>query len=247
MNPITSTFTANGFVVLRAFLGPQEVSELRAELDRYMCDVLPRLPQNSVFYEVKGQPNTLKQVPLLGKHSAYFGELLNGGRFRSLAETLLGGTVVPNQVQWLNKCARVGTLTPPHQDGFYYMLEPAEALAIWLALDDADEANGCMRYVPGSHHRGMRPHARTNTLGFSQGITDFGDADRAVEVALRAKPGDALVHHCLTIHRADPNQSERERRALQFVYWSERAREDTKRKTGYQARLKQELAQAGKI
>jgi phytanoyl-CoA hydroxylase len=118
---------------------------------------------------------------------------------------------------------------------------------MWLSLDEADEENGCMRYIPGSHRQGMRNHGRTGTLGFSQGIADYGDDDRRAEIAVRARPGDLLVHHCLTIHRADANSSPRQRRALQFVYFSARAREDLERKAKYQAKLQADLAQAGKI
>jgi phytanoyl-CoA hydroxylase len=246
-NQLIREFAATGFVAVRGFLAPPELTKLRDELEHYQRVVLPRLPHDAVLYEVKGQPATLKQMPLLGDHCLYFGHLLNGNRFRQLAELLLGGPVVPKQVQWLNKSARLGAATPPHQDGYYYMIEPPEAVAMWLALDEADEANGCMRYLPGSHRHGMRTHGRMNTLGFSLGITDFGDTDHAAEVALPAQPGDLLVHHCLTIHRADANPSQRERRALQFVYFSARAREDQERKAEYQGRLKRELAAAGRI
>ena len=90
----------------------------------------------------------------------------------------------------------------------------------WLALDEVDEKNGCVRYVRGSNHLTMRSHSQTNTLGFSQGITDDGtDNDLANEVALAARPGDLLVHQAITIHRANGNQSEsRNRRALDFIY-----------------------------
>ena len=239
-------FNTNGFVVLPGFLSRAQMGDLQGQVNRYMAESLPTLPSGSVFYEIKGHPETLKQMPLKPELSPYFADLLNRGPFVQLAEGIFQA-VVPKNVQWLNKPARVGNDTPAHQDGFYYMLDPQEAVAMWLALDEADEENGCMRYVPGSHCRGLREHARTQTLGFSQGIVDYNDADRKREVAVRAKPGDLLVHHCLTIHRADPNRSERERRALQFVYFSTRAKEDVKRKAEYQAKLKADLAKAGKI
>ena len=40
---------------------------------------------------------------------------------------------------------------------------------MWLALDEVDETNGCLCYVPGSHRQGLREHARTRTLGFLRG------------------------------------------------------------------------------
>ena len=97
--------------------------------------------------------------------------------FRELAELLLDGPVVPKDLQYFNKPPGIGKPTPAHQDGYYFMLDPCEALTIWVALDHVDDENGCVRYVTGSHKRGMRPHCRTQTLGFSQGITDYGELD----------------------------------------------------------------------
>src|SRR4030095_3202868 len=38
-----------------------------------------------------------------------------------------------------------------HQDNFYLRAPPRTCLAAWMAVDAADEANGCMQVVPGSH------------------------------------------------------------------------------------------------
>src|SRR5690606_30022063 len=38
-----------------------------------------------------------------------------------------------------------------HQDNFYLKAQPGTCMAAWMALDRADEANGCMQVVPGSH------------------------------------------------------------------------------------------------
>ncbi len=64
-----------------------------------------------------------------------------------------------------------------------------------------------LRYVAGSHREGYRPHARSQILGFSQGISDYGPSDFVREVAVPLKPGDAVAHHGMTIHRADANMS----------------------------------------
>ena len=156
---------------------------------------------------------------------------------------------MPKNMQYFNKPPGIGQPTPPHQDGYYFMLAPCEAVTMWFALEDVDEENGCVRYVPGSHKHGMREHARTQTLGFSQGIVDYPTvADRESELAFPAKPGDLLVHHALTIHRADGNRSTtRTRRALGFIYYSDRAREDVEAHAAYQRRLAEDMKAAGKL
>eukprot|EP01052_Picozoa_sp_SAG31_P063717 SAG31_NODE_22631_length_521_cov_1.215640_1_plen_107_part_10 len=41
--------------------------------------------------------------------------------------------------------------TPPHQDAAY----SSQVCTAWVAVDPADEENGCMRYSVGSHIRGF--------------------------------------------------------------------------------------------
>jgi len=240
-------FDEDGFVALPGFLSPDEVAELRREIDRYVVEVAPRIPASEVFYEVKGRPETLKQLQRMFEYDEWFNRFFFGDRFIKLAELLMGNAVTGRNLQWFNKPPGVGQATPPHQDGYYFMLEPNEAVTMWLALDEVDEENGCVRYVRGSHRRGLRGHERTGTLGFSQGITDYSDEDRKQEAVMIARPGDLLAHHALTIHRADANASGQTRRALGFIYYSAAAREDTARKAAYQQAIAAEWAKEGKL
>ena len=170
-----------------------------------------------------------------------------GGKTHQLAELLLGCSAVGKELEWFNKVPRESRETPPHQDGYYFMIEPQEALTMWIALDDCDEENGCLRDVRGSHRRGLRPHVRSAILGFSQGIPDYGPDDRASEVAIPAKSGDVLIHHSMTIHLAHANRSPRERRSLGMIYYSARAKQDVERLQAYQRQLTAECQQAQMI
>jgi phytanoyl-CoA hydroxylase len=254
--PSKVSFDTDGYVAVRGFLGENDLATVHGNVDRYIREIVPKLPPEHVFYEDKQRPETLKQLQVMNEHDAYFRELFMEGPFVRLAEKLLGDRAVGKNLQYFNKPPQyfnkppgVGQPTPAHQDGYYFKLDPPEALTMWLALDEVDEENGCVRYVRGSHLRGMRPHARTNVLGFSQGITDYGTADdMAGEIAFPAHPGDLLAHHALTIHRADGNRSTtRSRRSLGFIYFAASARVDEVTVTKYQQQLKDELIAANKL
>ena len=242
-------FTRDGYLDLSGFLTADQVAETREAVARLISESVPHLPREQVFYEVLGQPDTLKQILGLYNHDSYFERLMFGSQFEKLAEVLLQGPVVGKNMQYFNKPPQIGKATPPHQDGYYFMLDPCEALTMWLALEEVDEENGCVRYVRGSHLREIRPHGRTQTLGFSQGVTDYGTPqDQADEVAFPAQPGDLLVHHAMTIHRADANLSPtRTRQAIGFIYYSERAKEDVVAHAAYQKRLAEDMKAKGKI
>ena len=104
-----------------------------------------------------------------------------------------------------------------------------------------------MCYVAGSHRRPIREHAESQTYGFSLGIDDYGPADVENEVAVPAKPGDLLLHHSLTIHRADANNSPRQRRSLGLIYFAARAKPDEEAHKRHQQKMAQKWKAAGKI
>jgi len=188
------------------------------------------LPDTASMYLDKDRPETIFRLQSTENHDEYFKSLYNDRRFVNLANTLLDDDVVTISMQWFNKPAREGKETPPHQDGFYWQLEPNEALTMWLAPDVVDEENGCIRYLPRSHKRDFRVHQPSGTASFSQGVTDYGDADYEVEHPIPAVPGDMTVHLAMIVHQPDPNTSEnKSRQALGFVYFPVRAKMDQER------------------
>ena len=181
------------------------------------------------------------------EHDPYFAELYDNPDLVALARTFMQDEVVPQTSQWFTKPARVGSETPPHQDGFYFKLNPNEAVTLWLALDRVDEENGCIRFLPESNRQGMRPHQLSSVLGFSQGITDYGAADFEAETPITLEAGDLTAHHSMTVHRADPNKSDRPRRALGFVYYASRAKKDLEQSKEQQKIVMATWKKAGRI
>jgi phytanoyl-CoA hydroxylase len=54
-----SLFDRDGFVVIRGLLPPDELAQLRQNLDRYIRAVVPDLPGSDAFYEHRDRPETL--------------------------------------------------------------------------------------------------------------------------------------------------------------------------------------------
>src|SRR5690606_1003387 len=158
---------------IREFLPPDELAELQANLDRYIKEVVPSLPSRDAFYQDRSRPETLKQLQHMG-HDPYFVKYREHPRWQQLADELIGEPCEAKEPEWFNKPPGTEHPTPPHQDNFYFCLRPPNVATLWLALDHVDAENGCLRYVTGSHQRGIRLHLRTGILGFSQGITDYG-------------------------------------------------------------------------
>jgi len=223
---LKSDFDRDGFVVIRDFLTTEELQHLQQNLDRYIRDVVPTLPDADAFYEDRSKPATLKQLQRMGR-DPFFAAYRQNPRCVALAESLLGEPAQADEPEWFNKPPGTNHVTPPPQDSFYFCLTPPKVLTIWLALDRVDAENGCLRYVAGSQLAGFRPHARSKILGFSQGITDYTADDFTRELAVLLKPGDAVAHAGMTIHRADANLSvTRHRRSFALVFKGASCRRD---------------------
>jgi phytanoyl-CoA hydroxylase len=194
-------FDRDGFVVVRQLLAPVAFAELCQNVERFRSTV--------------ASPSEMQHLAL----DRFFRDYVRHPTWRGLAEALLGEEASARAPDWFHKPPGSDHVTPPHQDNYYFNLKPPSVVTLWMALDEVDRENGCLRYVPGSHRRGIRPHGRSNVPVFTQAITDYGPADEAREIAVSVHPGDVVAHHCETIHRADANRSRsRDRRALAMIF-----------------------------
>jgi ectoine hydroxylase-related dioxygenase (phytanoyl-CoA dioxygenase family) len=102
------------------------------------------------------------------------------------------------------------------------ILDPADLVSAWVALDDADTENGCMWMAPGSHRWGIH---KNGVIG-SRGESFEPDYDRAAlpecasvkTVPMEVPKGHVAFHHCLTWHGSPANPSERGRPAIAVHY-----------------------------
>lgn len=126
-----------------------------------------------------------------------------------------------------------GSFISWHQDVHYWGLEDAAEVTAWLALTPATEANGCMRFLPGSHlsqvaHRDT--FAAANMLSRGQEIAV--EVDEAATVPVVLKPGQMSLHHGLVFHASHPNRSDDRRigLALRYVPTANRQQDGTRKR-----------------
>jgi ectoine hydroxylase-related dioxygenase (phytanoyl-CoA dioxygenase family) len=111
-------------------------------------------------------------------------------------------------------------ITPWHQDMAYTTQPfapagaeiPSWTIRFWVALDDVDEENGCMHFLPGYHRGRLREHhVIAGAPGDASRLLELADPDgqvdleRAVTAPLTA--GGATMHSYGTPHFAGPNRS----------------------------------------
>ena len=132
---------------------------------------------------------------------------------------LLGNDVVGWGSHFFCKMPRDGKKVSWHQDASYWPLTPSKTVTVWLAIDDADVENACMRFVPASHHDGHLPYrtsdaSENNVL--DQTVDDISMYPDPVNVELRA--GQLSMHNDLLLHGSNANESDRRRCGLTLRY-----------------------------
>ena len=99
-----------------------------------------------------------------------------------------------------------------HQDAKYIGLEPHNWVTGWLAVTDANEENGCMRMLKGSHKKDLKFHDQkfdeNNLLTRGQTIENVL-INETTPVILKA--GQLSLHHPTIIHGSGLNKSKERR------------------------------------
>ena len=204
-------FERDGFVVAGPVATAEELVELRAAYDRIFAATEKPSSYRNLGDRADGQSKgaVLQIIDMYTLDDAFKKQLFKP-EIAEMAEALMHTTDVRlYHDQALYKPALHGDEVPWHQDNGYWKLKPANAISLWMALDDADEENGCMRFVPGSQKAGEAGHQRAGEY-----IAQLkADADESLAVAVPLPAGSALFHHCQTLHNTQPNYSTRQRRA----------------------------------
>jgi len=225
-----AAYRRDGCIRVPGFLDAADVAAVRSALARYVREVAPTLPPADVVFEADGV--SVRNLWRMERHEAFFADLAARPAIRRLVAELVRGEPVLLGVETFNKPARVGSGVPPHQDNAYFCQTPPDVLTVWVAIDAATEANGPIVYVRGSH-AAMLPHRPSGVPGNSMGLAvGFDTGDPFVGTL---EPGDALVHHCQTIHSSGPNTTDQPRCGLLLVFRGSHTRADPRLEAAYEA------------
>jgi ectoine hydroxylase-related dioxygenase (phytanoyl-CoA dioxygenase family) len=146
-------------------------------------------------------------------------DIINEPRIVRYVNDLLGEDVVGWGAHFFCKMPGDGKTVSWHQDASYWPLSPSRTVTVWLAVDDADVENACMRFVAGSHHYGhltyrMSEDDERNVLNQTvDAVEQYG-----VPVDVELKAGEISMHSDLLLHGSEMNQSGRRRCGLTLRY-----------------------------
>ena len=157
----------------------------------------------------------------------WFNRLMRHPAILDLVRAILGNDLMVWTTHIYPKEPGDGRFVSWHQDSAHWGLDSDQVLTVWVALTDTTRENGCMRMIPGSHHKGQVEHQDTqdanNILTRGQTINVRIDPEKAVSVQL--EPGEASFHHVKMWHGSDANQSDDRRISIAIRYIPTRTRQ----------------------
>lgn len=201
-------YNRDGFVRPITIFSPEEITRIRAEFDRILAATLA----------AGGDSYSISTA-----HRRYgvAWDLLTEPRIVACVQDLLGENVVGWGSHFFCKMPGDGKVVSWHQDSSYWPLSESKTVTVWLAIDDADVENACMKFLPGTHTLGhvtyrLSEEDEANVL--NQTVDNIEQYGEPVYDELRA--GQMSMHSDLLLHGSEANQSQRRRCGLTLRYCS---------------------------
>lgn len=199
-------YNRNGFVRRFRAYSPEQIAEIRRYFDRLLETTIA----------AGGNSYSISTA-----HMKYGGvyDILTNPVIVDHVSDLLGDDVVAWGSHFFCKMPGDGKAVAWHQDASYWPLSPSHAVTVWLAIDDADLDNGCMKFIAGSHHFGHLTYRQSSP-------EEHNVLDQTVEnaesfgtiVADELLAGEASIHNDLLLHGSNANLSSRRRCGLTLRY-----------------------------
>lgn len=201
-----ANFNRDGYVRPLPVFSSEEIAGIREYFDRLLEQVVA----------AGGNSYSISSAHL--RYGRVY-DLLTHPRIVAYVCDILGENVVGWGSHFFCKMPHDGKAVAWHQDASYWPLTPTKAVTVWLAIDDADPENACMRFIKGSHHFGhltYRPSTAEEHNILNQSVDNAEQYGEPVDDPLQA--GQASLHSDLLLHASNANDSDRRRCGLTLRY-----------------------------
>ena len=227
---LAEAFHRDGFLIVREVFDPAELAALaehvfhlrqpsQAERDRYGVDGYELCGKNSLDQLTHAELLRSERLLRLHLFDAPTRQLMLDARLMSLVGALWPGDPLAVHALYFPKppgCRGMAL----HADTGYLPTDPAEMVGCFIAVDDADEENGALSVVRGSHHLECDERRTIPTTDFIFPEEFIQPPDTEL-VLMSMRAGDVLVFHGKSLHSSMPNRSrDRWRRAFICHYIS---------------------------
>ena len=147
----------------------------------------------------------LHDIDLIFKKYSYHDSIKKIIKLTNLSEPIL------NQSSYIFKQPLVGGEYLWHQDSTYLLTNPLSCLALWIAIDDANEKNGCLVVKPSSHKEKIRKRVKYIKGKIIKENLVNKEWDETNNVSLSVKTGSIIMFDGSLAHKSSENFSKHSR------------------------------------
>lgn len=217
-----SYYEENGYVVVPDMLADSEINVLREALTEVLQRAQGLTESNdefSIAQGTDGRYQVRRVIDPIAQHQAFL-DAARHPRILDAVERLIGPNIELHHSKLnLKPPSSPNARFPWHQDYPFFPHTNYDLLAVLIHLDDANQQNGCLRVIPGSHHGGPRAHRFAVGGAFTSELEDVSVAEDASQWAYaEATAGGVEIHHCNMIHSSTANLGNEPRSVLIFQY-----------------------------
>ena len=217
-------FEKYGFVKINNLLSASEIKIIKKDLEDFKDKQQNILSGKDINFTNDGSINSIHTMDSW----KWTKKIQNDKRLKNLAEVFLREKPDNYGAELFAKPAKTGMASPPHQDNFYWGINDANAITVWIALNKSDKKNGGVFYYKGSNHLGLLEHKPSFAPGSSQTIK-YPEGMKFFEKKIPSlKPGDCIIHNVLVVHGGEKNLSNMPRVGWTIRYKSKKSYRDTK-------------------
>jgi len=117
-----------------------------------------------------------------------------------------------------------GGPTPWHQDQYYWPLDTANTVTMWMPLVDITVEMGMLTFASGSHELGFMGNLAISDKSEETLGNVVKEKGYPITQATTMKAGDATWHAGWTLHSAPGNNSDTMREVMTIIYFADGAR-----------------------
>lgn len=231
-------YAKDGFFIRADTFDTYEIDALRDRIEDLVelietSDVLTEKEKQAILKRNAGTdatsgPTSLNSITRLHRFSALVRSHIRDPRRLDAVTEIVGRDLFcPNDLYFF-KPPGTGRPIAWHQDSWYfrniYISSVGDAIdqstiGTWLALDDADEENGCLWVIPGSHRLGVIDHSEVESDDYLlQKRVTVSDEMEERAIPVEVPKGALVFFNNALLHRSTPNRSDRFRRAYIVHY-----------------------------
>ena len=144
-------------------------------------------------------------------------------RFAKIAATLLGVSNVRLYHDQALYKEPGGGLTPWHQDQYYWPLDTANTVTMWMPLMNIDEEMGMLTFASQSHKEGAVENLAISDKSEALLEKHIQQKGYSITRAKSMQAGDATWHYGWTLHNAPGNQAAVTREVMTIIYFADGA------------------------